>query len=57
MNINIYVYIILVACEQSVIIPVHNGERFLEECLLSVACQTFAGRMELSVYNDGSKVW
>ncbi|KAL8579350.1 hypothetical protein ACOMHN_026715 [Nucella lapillus] len=39
----------------SIITPVHNGERFLEECLLSVASQTFSGRLELSVYNDGSK--
>ncbi|KAK7501529.1 hypothetical protein BaRGS_00007333 [Batillaria attramentaria] len=35
--------------------PVHNGERWLEECLLSVVSQTFQGQMELSVYNDGSK--
>ncbi|XP_070185848.1 queuosine-tRNA galactosyltransferase-like [Littorina saxatilis] len=39
----------------SIITPVHNGERYLEECLLSVAGQSFTGRLELSIYNDGSK--
>ncbi|XP_076442714.1 queuosine-tRNA galactosyltransferase-like [Babylonia areolata] len=39
----------------SVITPVHNGERFLEECLLSIVSQTFSGHLELSIYNDGSK--
>ncbi|XP_025076237.1 UDP-GlcNAc:betaGal beta-1,3-N-acetylglucosaminyltransferase-like protein 1 isoform X2 [Pomacea canaliculata] len=39
----------------SLIMPVHNGGQWLEECLLSVVSQTFEGRVELSVYNDGSK--
>ena len=38
----------------SVIIPVYNGESWLEECLQSVYHQTFAGLLELSIYNDSS---
>ena len=37
----------------SIIIPVYNGERYLEECLQSVADQTF-GDFEVLVVNDGS---
>ncbi|XP_041473163.1 UDP-GlcNAc:betaGal beta-1,3-N-acetylglucosaminyltransferase-like protein 1 isoform X2 [Lytechinus variegatus] len=38
----------------SIIMPVHNGEPWLTECLESVVSQTFNGSMELSVYNDAS---
>lgn len=41
---------------QSVILPVHNAEPWLDECLASVLQQDFAGSMELSVFNDASKV-
>lgn len=37
----------------SIIIPVYNGEAFLEECLLSVAAQTFRD-FEAIIVNDGS---
>lgn len=37
----------------SVIIPVHNGEKYLERCLRSIFNQTFAD-MEIIVVNDGS---
>ncbi|CAD7668449.1 unnamed protein product [Nyctereutes procyonoides] len=40
---------------QSIILPVHNAERWLHECLRSVLQQDFAGPMELSVFNDASK--
>ncbi|XP_038402123.1 UDP-GlcNAc:betaGal beta-1,3-N-acetylglucosaminyltransferase-like protein 1 isoform X7 [Canis lupus familiaris] len=39
----------------SIILPVHNAERWLHECLRSVLQQDFAGPMELSVFNDASK--
>lgn len=41
---------------QSVILPVHNAEPWLDECLRSVLQQDFEGAMELSVFNDASKV-
>ena len=37
----------------SVIVPVYNGERYLEECLGSIAGQSF-GDFEVIVVNDGS---
>ena len=37
----------------SIIIPVYNGERYLEECLKSVLNQTLEG-IEVIVVNDGS---
>uniref|UniRef100_I3N067 UDP-GlcNAc:betaGal beta-1,3-N-acetylglucosaminyltransferase like 1 n=1 Tax=Ictidomys tridecemlineatus TaxID=43179 RepID=I3N067_ICTTR len=40
---------------QSVILPVHNAELWLDACLESVLQQDFQGTMELSVFNDASK--
>lgn len=42
---------------QSIILPVHNAEQWLDECLMSVLQQDFEGTMELSVFNDASKVF
>ncbi|XP_071429971.1 queuosine-tRNA galactosyltransferase isoform X3 [Pithys albifrons albifrons] len=39
----------------SVIVPVHNSECWLDECLQSVWEQDFQGTMELSIFNDASK--
>ncbi|XP_037666548.1 UDP-GlcNAc:betaGal beta-1,3-N-acetylglucosaminyltransferase-like protein 1 isoform X8 [Choloepus didactylus] len=39
----------------SIILPVYNAERWLDECLESVLQQDFDGSMELSVFNDASK--
>ncbi|XP_039357285.1 UDP-GlcNAc:betaGal beta-1,3-N-acetylglucosaminyltransferase-like protein 1 isoform X4 [Mauremys reevesii] len=39
----------------SVILPVHNSECWLDECLKSVVEQDFEGTMELSAFNDASK--
>ncbi|XP_069339172.1 queuosine-tRNA galactosyltransferase isoform X2 [Eulemur rufifrons] len=39
----------------SIILPVHNAEPWLDECLNSVLQQDFEGTMELSVFNDASK--
>ncbi|XP_006886363.1 PREDICTED: UDP-GlcNAc:betaGal beta-1,3-N-acetylglucosaminyltransferase-like protein 1 [Elephantulus edwardii] len=39
----------------SIILPVHNAERWLDECLRSVLHQDFEGTMELSIFNDASK--
>ncbi|XP_007957976.1 UDP-GlcNAc:betaGal beta-1,3-N-acetylglucosaminyltransferase-like protein 1 [Orycteropus afer afer] len=39
----------------SIILPVHNAERWLDECLKSVLQQDFEGTMELSVFNDASQ--
>ncbi|XP_047398883.1 UDP-GlcNAc:betaGal beta-1,3-N-acetylglucosaminyltransferase-like protein 1 isoform X2 [Sciurus carolinensis] len=39
----------------SVILPVHNADLWLDECLESVLRQDFEGTMELSVFNDASK--
>lgn len=36
--------------------PVHNSECWLDECLKSVWEQDFKETMELSVFNDASKV-
>ena len=42
----------------SVILPVHNGERWIDGCLASLLAQTIladgAARLELSAYDDGS---
>ncbi|XP_072736878.1 queuosine-tRNA galactosyltransferase isoform X2 [Ciconia boyciana] len=40
---------------KSVIVPVHNSECWLDECLKSVWEQDFKETMELSVFNDASK--
>ena len=37
----------------SVIVPVYNGEIFLEKCLQSVICQSYTN-IEIIVVNDGS---
>lgn len=37
------------------ILPVHDAEPWLDECLRSVWQQDFKGSMELSVFNDASK--
>ncbi|XP_055971242.1 UDP-GlcNAc:betaGal beta-1,3-N-acetylglucosaminyltransferase-like protein 1 isoform X2 [Sorex fumeus] len=39
----------------SVILPVHNAELWLDECLQSVWQQDFEGPMELSVFDDASQ--
>nr|XP_020032318.1 UDP-GlcNAc:betaGal beta-1,3-N-acetylglucosaminyltransferase-like protein 1 isoform X1 [Castor canadensis] len=39
----------------SIILPVHNAEQWLDECLQSVLQQDFEGTMELSIFNDASK--
>ena len=36
----------------SVIVPLHNGEKWLDECLESLFSQTYSGSVELCVYND-----
>ena len=42
----------------SIILPVHNGERWIDGCLASLLAQTIladgAARLELSAYDDGS---
>ncbi|XP_048466837.1 UDP-GlcNAc:betaGal beta-1,3-N-acetylglucosaminyltransferase-like protein 1 isoform X2 [Rhincodon typus] len=40
---------------KSVILPVHDAARWLDECLQSVLEQDFQGSMQLSVYDDASK--
>ena len=39
--------------EISIIIPVHNAERYLDRCVLSVTKQTFSN-FELLLVDDGS---
>ncbi|XP_055264227.1 UDP-GlcNAc:betaGal beta-1,3-N-acetylglucosaminyltransferase-like protein 1 isoform X3 [Moschus berezovskii] len=39
----------------SVILPVHDAEPWLDECLESVLQQDFEGPLELSIFNDASK--
>jgi len=38
----------------SIITPVHNAELWLKECLSSITQQTYAGPMELCIYDDAS---
>lgn len=38
----------------SVILPVHNGEKWLDECLDSLSKQTSKTPIELCVHNDAS---
>uniref|UniRef100_A0A803JDZ8 Glycosyltransferase 2-like domain-containing protein n=1 Tax=Xenopus tropicalis TaxID=8364 RepID=A0A803JDZ8_XENTR len=40
----------------SIILPAYNAEAWLDECLESVAQQDFDGCLEVSIYNDASKV-
>lgn len=42
------------AVDVSVIVPVHNGERFLRECLDSILHQNTARRIQLLAVEDGS---
>lgn len=37
----------------SIIIPVYNGEKYIEKCVSSLMCQTFSN-IEIIVVNDGS---
>lgn len=43
---------------QSIVMPVHNGSRWLNDCLTSILSQTGfnPGSLEFSVYNDASTV-
>jgi len=41
---------------QSIILPVHNGDRWLNACLESVHEQTFGGQLQLSIYLDACTV-
>ncbi|XP_061175453.1 UDP-GlcNAc:betaGal beta-1,3-N-acetylglucosaminyltransferase-like protein 1 [Saccostrea echinata] len=38
----------------SIIIPVYNGEKWIDECLRAVRDQDFSGSLEISIFNDGS---
>ncbi|XP_074081303.1 queuosine-tRNA galactosyltransferase isoform X5 [Macrotis lagotis] len=39
----------------SIILPVHNAQCWLDDCLQSVLEQDFEGTLELSIFNDASK--
>lgn len=41
---------------QSVVMTVHNAAEWLGEALDSILSQTFSGKMELSIFDDASKV-
>jgi hypothetical protein len=47
---------ILQSMEVSVIVPVHNGLPFVEDCMNSIFKQDFKGNFEVVVYNDRSNV-
>lgn len=38
----------------SIIIPVYNGDKWIDDCLRSVENQNFNGKLEVSIFNDGS---
>ncbi|XP_064478546.1 queuosine-tRNA galactosyltransferase-like [Ornithodoros turicata] len=38
----------------TIVVPLHNGEPWIDECLSSVIAQDFQGSLELSIYNDSS---
>lgn len=39
----------------SIIIPIYNAQRYLDECFASIVRQTYAGPIEVSLYDDGSE--
>ena len=41
---------------QSVIIPVHNAEQWLDEALSSISKQSWKDSLEVSLFNDASTV-
>ena len=41
---------------QSIVMPVLNGEKWIEDCFHSIINQSFSGTMEVSIFNDGSTV-
>lgn len=41
---------------QSIITPLYNGERWIDQCFDSVLAQNFGETLELSVYDDSSTV-
>ena len=41
---------------KSVVMTMYNASRWLDDTLQSILAQTFAGTLELSIYNDGSTV-
>ena len=42
----------VVVVDVSIILPIHNAEKWIEPCLDSVLAQTFSGSMELCICND-----
>jgi glycosyltransferase involved in cell wall biosynthesis len=38
----------------TVLLPVYNGEQYLQEALTSIATQTYAGPIDILIVNDGS---
>lgn len=38
----------------SIIIPVYNGDKWIDDCLRSVETQNFNRKLEVSIFNDGS---
>jgi len=39
----------------SIITPIYNAERYLDDCFLSILRQTYPGPIEVSIYDDGSE--
>lgn len=45
----------LIAIDVSIILPVYNAEKWLDECFQSILNQTsFEGKLEISIFNDSS---
>ena len=36
----------------SIILPIHNAEKWIDSCILSILAQTHNGSMELCIYDD-----